>query len=241
MSKDDEVKKLPVATDAPRLDGFEGHTDEVEGDERESSSNRVIQGTLVKFTNEAKWVSNGDEPPSDFELVVINIGRVVQKWQDGSPVETIVLAPGQKYPDVKKLNEAVPQSEWEEGPDGRPRGPWQAQHVVYLLNPKTMDRFSFPTGTTGGSIAVSDLVDRVKWMRRFRGQQVYPVVELSDTYMPTRYGGRQRPHFEIVKWVTFDGGGNALPAPDTPKLPNQGAKEVTAPSAKEVTKDEIPF
>jgi hypothetical protein len=169
---------------------------------------------------------------------VIDVGRVVQKWQDRNPdpANTIILAPGQKFPDVEKLNAEVPESEWEEGPDGKPRGPWQAQYVVYMLNPQKMDRYSYPTGTVGGGIAVRDLVDKTKLTRRFRSSHVYPAVLLSDVFWPTRYGGRQRPHFNIVKWVTLDGGGNALPAPEQPMLP-----EVKLPSAKEVTDDEIKY
>jgi hypothetical protein len=239
---DDEVKheKLPTAADAPRIDGFEGYEDSVEGGE-EQTSGRVIQGALMKFTNEATWITGDEELSVELELIVIDVGRVVQKWQDGTPTETIILAPGQKFPDINKLNETVPKKEWEDGPDGKPRGPWQAQHVVYLLNPQDMTRYTWPTGTTGGAICVRDLVDRTKWMRRFRGQNVFPIVTLADVFMNTRFGGRQRPHFDIVRWVTFDGGGNVLPAPDQPKLSNQGAKEVEPPSAKEVTGDEIPF
>jgi hypothetical protein len=230
---------LPTTADA-HIDGFEGYEDEVEGDERVLS--RVIQGELVKFTNEATWVPrDGEELSPDLELIVVDIGRVVQKWKDGQPIETITLAPGQKFPDVEKLNAEASQEEWEEGPDGRPHGPWQAQHMVYMLNPLTMDRYSYPTGTIGGAIAVSDLVDKVKWMRRYRGQHVYPIVTLSDTFMKTRWGGRQRPHFEIKRWVTLGGGGNALPAADQPLLPDQGVQEVKPPTAKEVTGDEIGF
>jgi hypothetical protein len=224
------------------VDGFEAYTDEVEGGE-EQTSGRVIQGTLVKFTNEGGWITGGDEELSPgLELIVINIGRVVQRWQDGLPVETTVLEPGQKFPDIERLNEAVPQSEWEEGPDGKPRGPWQAQHIVYLLNPQMMDRYSYPTGTVGGGIAVRDLVDRTKWMRKFRGANVYPVITLSDVFMATRFGGRQRPHFEIKRWVLLDGG-SALPAPELPQLESSlpTAQEVKPPSAKEAVDDSIPF
>jgi hypothetical protein len=242
-NRDDDRAKLPTAADAPRIDGFEGFEDGVEGGE-EQTSGRVIQGSLVKFTNEVTWVTRDDEElPPDLELVVIDIGRVVQKWKDGvpDPANTIILAPYQKFPDIKKLNAEVPQKDWEEGPDGKPRGPWQAQHIFYMLNPQTMDQYSFPTGTTGGAICADDLAHKVKWMRKFRGAHVYPIVVLRDTFMPTRWGGRQRPHLEVKRWVMLDGGGNALPAPEQPKLPDQGAKEVTPPSVKEVTDDEIKY
>ena len=203
-----ELKKTEPVTD-----GFEGYEDRIEGDDRQQVGG-VIQGALVKFTNEAAWVTrDGEELGPDLELIAVDIGRIVQKWKDQQPIETIILEPGQRYPDLEELNDKTPRNEWTEGPDGKPRGPWQAQHIVYLLNAATMDRYSFPTGTTGGSIAVRDLVDRTKWMRRFRGQQIYPAVTLSDTFMKTRFGGRQRPHFLIKRWVNLGPDEKALPAP----------------------------
>jgi len=241
MSKELRNENLPTVTDAPRVDGFAGFEDEVEG-ASQPESRGVISGTCIKFTNEATWVSSdGDELPSGLELIVVDIGRVVQRWKDGQPIETIVLAPGAKFPDVNKLNAAVPQTEWEEGPDGKPRGPWQAQFIVYLLNGQTMDRYTYPTGTTGGAIAVRDLVDRTNWMRRFRGPGVFPIVSLTDVFMRTRFGGRQRPHFDIKRWVKLGDDGTALPAAETPLLPDQGAQEVKAPTAKEATGDSIPY
>jgi hypothetical protein len=224
------------------IDGFAGYSDEVEGDDQQTS-NRVIQGELVKFTNEASWVTGaGEELSPDLELLVIDVGRVVQKWQDGNPVETIILAPGQKFPDIEKLNAKVPQKEWEEGPDSKPRGPWQSQHVVYLLDPRTMARYTWPTGTTGGAICTRDIVDRVGWMRKFRGAHIHPVVQLTDVHMRTRFGGRQRPYFNIKKWVSLDGGGALLTPTELPRLESAPtAPEVKPPSAKEVTDDEIKF
>ena len=143
--------------------------------QQERGRGQVIQGQRLKFTNEATWETDdgeeiGGNPASSSPStspVSCSAGR------DQKPVETILLAPHQKFPDVAKLNAAVPREEWIEGPDGNPRGPWQAQHVVYLLDPTTMDRFTFPTGTIGGAIAVRDLTDKVKWMRRFRGENVF--------------------------------------------------------------------
>jgi hypothetical protein len=62
-------------------DGFETFEAGVEGEE--SQGRGVIQGTCVKFTNEAAWMINdGDELSGDLELVVVDIARVVQKWKD---------------------------------------------------------------------------------------------------------------------------------------------------------------
>ena len=244
----DIVKKDPT-----NIDNFAGWEDGVEGDDRPEGTG-VIQGNLVKFSNEATWVTrDGDELPTDLELVAVDVGRVVQKWQDQQPVETIVLQPHQKFPDVEEMNEKVPKKEWIEGPDGNMRGPWQAQHIVYLLDLKTMDKYTFPTGTTGGRIAVRDLRDKTMWMRRLRGPNVYAVVLLSDTFMNTKWGGRQRPHFKIVRWVRLGGEGGesveALPPPTDkpagqtttaqPELPLATVKEPTL--KEEMGGDEIPW
>jgi hypothetical protein len=205
----------------------------------------VIQGALVKFTNDSEWMQDGEILPPELELVAVGIGRVVQKWKDGTPAETLVLQPGQKFPDIDALNASVPVAKWEEGPGGK-RGPWQAQHIVYLLNEQTMDKYTYPTGTIGGRIAVSELRDRVCWMRQFRGAKVYPVVRLATKFMNTRYGGRERPHFDIQRWVALGDEGAALaPSSTTPSLPasepQSHGKIVEPVSAKEATCDAIPY
>ena len=218
------------------VDGFEGYEDRIEGDERPEGGG-VIRGACVRFSNEAAWVLRDDEEmPTDLELVAVDIARVVQKWKDQLPVETIILEAGQKFPNVEEMNEAVPRGEWVEGPDGRPRGPWQAQYIVYLLNIETMDRYSYPTGTVGGGIAVRELVDKTVWMRRLRGESVHPVVTLSDCFMNTRFGGRQRPSFLIKRWIHLGGGSEekTLPAPSS--LIEHVEKELKPAEAKKPSK-----
>jgi hypothetical protein len=213
------------------LDGFQGF------EAVDSPANRLIQGQIAKFTNQATWITrDGEELSGTLELVAVNVIRVVQKWDDGQPIETRVLQPGEKFPDVEKLNASVPQSEWREGPDGKLHGPWQAQYLLYLLNPNTVERYTYATGTIGGGIAVRDLVDRVSWIRSLRGANVYAVVIPSNTFMNTRFGGRKRPHFVIKRWVPL-GGDSALPA--KPAL--TGPQAVEPPTAREALDDKIEF
>jgi hypothetical protein len=241
-----------------RLDGFEGFNDAVEG--VDSQTNRVIQGQIVKFTNEATWVTrDGEELPGTVELIAFNVIRVVQKWGDGQPIETRVLEPGEKFPNLEELNANVPQTEWRDGPDGKLHGPWQAQYLVYLFNPDTDERFTYATGTIGGGIAVRDLVDRVSWKRSLRGEQVYAVVSPSAAPMITRYGTRRRPHFVIKRWVGLSSD-RAPPPTESPALSGQqtadlttkaatdnankksaGLNEVKRPSISEEIDDEIDF
>jgi hypothetical protein len=184
-----------------QLDGFETFEDATEGGDDQQPTNQVIKGKLLKFTSEMWVTREGEEISADLELVAVDVRRIVQKWKDQVPVEILVLEPGQKFPDLEKLNAEMPRQDWIEGHDGKLRGPWQAQYVVYLLNPATMDQFSFATGTIGGRICVCDLVKRTQWMRKLSGDNVYPVVTLSDTFMKTKHGGRQRPHFLIKRWI----------------------------------------
>jgi hypothetical protein len=252
-----------VKRDPTSIDGFAGWNDGIEGDDRPEGAG-VIQGNLVKFTNEAAWVlRDGEEISADLELAAVDVARVVLKWgPDQRPVETILLEPDQKFPDIGEMNEKAPREEWVEGPDGELRGPYQGQHVLYFVDLKTMDKFSYPTSTTGGRIAIRELRDKLVWMRRLRGPNVYPLIALSDKFMNTRFGGRQRPHFVIKDWVRLGGEGGEMEAlsPPTSPLPPQQALDnfaakptpqampqsdlpltkIEEPSLKEELNDEIP-
>ena len=235
-----------MSSDELSKDGFEGYEDRVEGDEQPHGGG-IIKGTAIRFTNQATYTDRDEEElPSGLELVAVDVTRVVQKWIDQRPVETRILEPHEKFPNIGELNQNAPPSECSDGPDGKRRGPYQAQYVLYLLNLATMDRYTFPTGTVGGQIAVREVVDKTKWMRKLRGANVYPVVALSDTFMPTRFGGRQRPHFEIKRWVSFGPDERALSAPGPNKPIEGGAQNVeqprtvAKPTLSEEINDEIP-
>jgi hypothetical protein len=254
--KHDDEKKQLVPTEPPIVDGFDGFTDEVEGadDDERPVSGRIIQGTLIKFTNDYTWVTrDGEKVSPGLELVAVDIIRVVQKWENKRPVGTPrILGPGEKIPDIKALNEACPKSEWGTDPNGKPQGPYQLQYVLYLINLATMDRYTYPTNTTGGGICAHDFVDKVKLMRQFRGEHVFAVLTLSDIFMNTRFGGRQRPHLLIKRWVRM--GGDNRPAPPVPHPTIEATAEpakteplpemqtVTEPTlAEQMGDDEVPF
>jgi hypothetical protein len=228
---------------------FEGWNDDVTGDDKPENTG-LIQGTLIKFSNEGAWITrDGDELSKTLELIATGVVRVVQKWQDQKPVETIILEPGQPFPDIEELNASVPREEWEEDFNGNPRGPWQAQHILYLLDLSTMEKFTFPTATYGGRAAIRELRDKLVWMQRLRGVNVSPVVTLSEMFMNTRFGGRQRPFFKIVRWVQLGGEGEvamqAVPGPTSPTMPPAAQaslplSEVKEPSIEEDMNDAIP-
>jgi hypothetical protein len=253
-----EIARKPTSAE---LDGFAGYNDASEGEDEQPTSGGLIVGTKIKF-NDAQWFDNvGEKLPAGLELVVVRVLRVVQKWgADDKPIAecTRIIEPLQSWPDLKALNKKCP-SEWREK-FGEMRGPWQGQRLVYLVDPETMARYTWPSakGTIGARLCVEDIVDRINWLRNHKkNDAVYPIVELGDTFMPTGYGGRQRPHFIVKGWKDFgaDAGTQKLETPvqqaiddvnakraDTkPAAPALTGKEVTPPTAKEVTDDEILF
>ena len=240
-------------------DGFIGYTDNVAG--QGSQSSRIIQGDVLKFGNDGVWSNrSADEPfASGCELVMVKLARVLQKWLNGIPVETRFISPGEPMPNIDDLNAACPRAEWTKDLNGNPRGPWQIQTVVYFLNLENMERFTFPTGTIGGNIAIGEIVDKVTMMRRYRGAKVYPVVCLKSKPMKTKFGARPRPHFEVQRWITLGGGGGegqALPPPApspsaSPTTPDAGTRNehasrgsggiVEEPNLREEMNDDVPF
>jgi hypothetical protein len=222
MSNGNTEKKQLARTTPPTVDGFDGFTNEVEGVDADGhgAPAGVIKGLLIRFTNEATYeLRDGYEMPK-VELIVVDVLRVLQKWKDRSLVgKPRILEPGEKVPDIVALNNECLKSEWGTDFDGKPKGPWQFQYVVYLFDPATMDRYTFPTGTVGGGIAVRGIVEKIKWMRKFRGARVYPVIELADVFMNTKFGGRQRPHFVVKRWVQLGDDKLALAAPQPNATP----------------------
>ena len=224
---------------------------------------RVIQGAKWAFSNEGVWVDgDGELISTNREVVVVKLAKVLQKWIDQKPVRdcTKFLASGEQV-EIEALNAECPQSEWSEDLNGKPRGPWQLQQIVYLVDMETMSKFTYATSTVGGNIAIGELKDAVKLMRKFRGPGVFPVVTVATKPMKTRFSPRPRPrpHLEIKRWISFGPEGTAIPAASTALLPTsplapqqdpdqlnnvlkrQGAHTVEEPTPREQMNDDIPF
>jgi hypothetical protein len=244
----DKSKSKLMTSAAPLIDdGFAGWDDRFEGDDQRENAG-IIQGTLVKFSNDGKWVDrNGDEIPGDLEVCVAEVVRLVQKWIDQKPVETIILEPHQKFPDIEELNEKAPREEWREY-QGKLQGPWQAQHLLRWVNLETMDKYTYPTATIGGTIAIRDLRDRILLIRRLKGGDVYAVVTLGRVWWNTSRGGRWRPQFIVKRWVRLGaGGGEQVEVPPTSAAipvqqvaPQSDLPLVPEPTLQEEMNDEIP-
>jgi hypothetical protein len=111
--------------------------------------------------------------------------------------------------------------------------------VLYGFDLISAEKLTYITSTVGGSIAIAELSDKIRTMRRLRGERVFPIVCLSSTHMRTKFGGRERPHFKILRWINTGADGMVLPTPQSPPLLT--GQTVQEPSLKEEMGDEVKF
>ena len=177
---------------------------------------RLIRGSLLKFAD-WKW-SIGKEN----EAVEVKDGRRLiadataaawVKWQGGKPVEYRLREPGVLMPEREELGDNDPAG-WEDGPDGKPRDPWQNTRFVHLIDPQTAEAFTFSTSSWGGRDCVINLADQTKRMRSKHPDAV-PLVELGAAPMKTKFGRKSKPTLRVVGWRTAA----ASVVIEQPKLP----------------------
>jgi hypothetical protein len=215
----------------------------------------VIQGERIAFSKQGIWVSADKQPlPSNLQLLVADVIRVVQKWgSDGMPAEEPrILGPDEKWPDVEAMNEACPKNEWRMH-FNQLIGPYRKQKIVYLWDPNSMKKYTWPTSSNSGMACVTDLAEKVQMMRQFKKVKAYPIVALSSLLWSKRYN-TPGPALALQSSVRKDEGGALLPIATAPAaLTNSkpqtvedtldqfiGLKQVDPPTAKEATDDEIP-
>jgi hypothetical protein len=171
-------------------------------DDDDDDRDRVIQGILIKYA-EGVWKANGSPIADGLHLVAMTAFKVVQRWANKKPVETIFEEPRKPLPDVAALNLKVPRKEWEPDFNNQPQPPWVVTRLVYLINPDTGAKYTFSTRSIGGAICVRDLQSQVRAIRRIRGSDVCPLVGFGTAAMKTRYGVKQRPAFCVASWCAF--------------------------------------
>ena len=205
---------------------------------------------LLKYVTDHFVTREGEVIDPSREMIVLGLKKVVQKFVAQKLVDTIVVPDNEKMPDVAAMNEAAPREEWGTDLNGNPVGPYVRVLVLKMLDANTMDRFAFVTSSVGGSIAVGDLSDKTKVMRRLNGPNVAPVVSCAITNFKTRFSLRKRPDFRVLRWIALGGDGGGLPKPESAKsltAPSSGGKAlgigtpVAEPTLKQETGDEVPF
>jgi hypothetical protein len=171
---------------------------------------RLIKGTILRAVDVIGSARHSSALQS--ALIALSSTEALQRWENQKPAETVVKQGGQPLPDVDALNAKVPKKRWEAGLDGNPRPPWVKQHIVYLLDPRDASLFTYLNSTAGARIAVRELKDKVAMMRKLRGANVVPLVELGGKPMKTGFGTKMRPYFHIADWRDLGGSQTAVPA-----------------------------
>jgi hypothetical protein len=171
---------------------------------------------------------DGDDPPTDRDLLVDGFDEIIQRWENKKPVETLILSLDGPLPNVDAMNAAIPKEQWEKiGSGGELSAPCQHSAVIYVVDPVTAESYTIANSTWGMWICYEDIVDRIKTMCRLRGGMVKPIVRLSRRKMKTTHGVKQRPHLEVVRWVKFGNPTEAVTPPTQPALPAPSTQPAT--------------
>jgi hypothetical protein len=162
-------------------------------------------------------------------VFVIGYTTVLQKWKC-QKAEVISTHP---LPDPDALNTAIPVSEWELDPAGKPTPPWKLTYVIYFIDLNTGALFTYANSTFGAMLAYNNLEEQIGVMRILREEHALPIVRLEKRPMKTQYGMKTRPHLQVIDWRAPGGGGPKLaPQSPTPQLTGPAAAPTpTAPTA----------
>jgi hypothetical protein len=151
------------------------------------------------------------------------------------------------------MNEKCPKTEWRLR-HGQHVGPYQPQKLVYLWDPNTMQKYTWPASNNSSMACVSDLVEKIQAYRQFKQPKALPVIKLDSRLWSKRFNMRGA-NLIVLKWITRDDKTGALveipdtaaiagPKPTSTKefLDQFGAAQTVSPmTAKEATDDEIKF
>jgi hypothetical protein len=222
----------------------------------DSNDDSIWRGPRIRFNEGTHRQQDETVIATDAEYVATDTTAIVSCFVNKELRDQIVEKPGEEL-DVNMMNAQIPREEWGIGLNGQPQEPWQRQQLVYLLREHDASENTFVTSSGGGHVAVRELKKRVRRMRQLRGAEVYPVITLGSAPWKTKYGMRTRPHFEIVRWITFSGPKapaqieQAKPSDSKPAAATAGktatvekkgkVREVKPPSLAAEMDDEIPF
>jgi hypothetical protein len=166
-------------------------------DQPEVARAGMIQGRMLRFKNDDFMVDKTEYLPEGTQLVAVKAVMGWTKWSNKKP-ETRVTQRGQEHPYRHDLPDQD-QSRWEKGLDGNKADPWRDTRWLYLLNPANAERFTFTSDTYGGLLAFGELKEAIRLYRK-SNPGAMPVVKLTNADMPTKFGTKKRPKFEIVDW-----------------------------------------
>src|SRR6516164_9369349 len=193
-----------------------------------------MKGSSIKFDAGAYFIGREKtliQP--DRQFVAIDVREGWQFLKKDCPAEYSMRAVGGPKP--PRPNSFADPSEWPGGLDGDPADPWKYAKFLYLLDPLSVEVFTFTSSTTGGRIGISDLTAQIQLMRNTRPGAV-PIVELQSRLMKTKFGMKPRPFFQVCGW--------RVKSEEATKLIADSADKSSGGEGAETTNaldDEIPF
>jgi len=198
---------------------------------QENTSASMIVGKMVKFTDGHFICDKTQIMPADTTLVAVGVITVWVRWLNNKPAEHRITQPGQSHPYRDEFPDQD-ESLWPPGLNDEPSDPWRDTRYLRLMDPKTGADFTFVTDSYGGRRAVGDLKSQIANVRSVQPAAL-PIVQLTSTMMPTKFGKKPRPDFKIVDWR---GMREATPPRDAGKPAGKVAAQ-----ANDDMDDEIPF
>ena len=163
-----------------------------------SSATRPLQGDVIKFRDGRFYIGKEQrQAADDWRLGVVDLRSYWVRWEGGRPAEHRE----QTLSDCPERNELgyLDESKWENGMNG-PQDPWQDVRYLYLIDPKTALTYTFTTQTFGGRRAVAQLASQVARVQQAQPGAL-PFIHLRWVEMPTQWGKKTKPFFEIVGWT----------------------------------------
>jgi hypothetical protein len=185
---------------------------------------------ILKFNGGLFVTREGEVVPPERELLVLGLLKVVQKFVKNKLIDTIPIPPREPFPDLDEMNANAPREEWGVDLNGKPAGPFTRLLVLKLLDARTMDRYAFISQSIGGGIAIGDITDKIKIMRRIRGANVTAVVNCRSATMKSSYNPRgvPRPDFAVNRWIALAAPPEAVAATPAKALPPTAAAVATS-------------
>jgi hypothetical protein len=204
-------------------------------DDLPDDSGTLLRGAIIKF-NSGEFISEKRRLDGDETWAVTGVLALWVLWGDRAPLQYDLAKPGHGLSDRNELGHLDPER-WPLGLDGRPQDPWRDSRYVYLVNTRSAADATFTTDTIGGRRGVSELRNSIANVRLAQPGAI-PIVKLISLPMPTKFGIKTRPGFEVLDWKVPD---RIVPIPNRAPVIMQPAQASLPQPSQPDLDDEIPF
>ena len=157
--------------------------------------------------------------------MVLGLVKLVQKFVGKKLLQTIVVPQRGNFPDVDKMNDEAPREEWGVDLNNKPVGPFVRTLALKLLDASgKFNSYAFVTTSIGGGIAFGEISDKIRTIRRLKGDDLTAIITMGTIKMQSSFNkhGVPRPFFQIVQLTRLAGDrSSALPTsvPPVPLMP----------------------